>query len=79
MLLKLIWRAMTEKGTISGVLMGLGGMIFHQEHYRAFYNLISLAQFQCLLVSIASLLDRKVTADVDEFMKKVYSKELETT
>ena len=79
------WRGMTEKGAIAGLLLGLGVSLWTIFLPGTLPNFL---QFKIpglitvpvgfLAVIIVSLIDRKVPADVNEFMKKVHSKESET-
>jgi cation/acetate symporter len=78
------WRGMTEKGAIAGLLLGLGVsmyMIFFKDTLPTFlqFNVpgIITVPVGFLSVYIVSKLDRKVPGDVNEFMKKVHSKESE--
>ncbi len=79
------WRGMTEKGAIAGLVIGLAVsmyMIFLPGTLPEFlqFNIpgIITVPVGFLSVYIVSKLDRKVPADVNEFMKKVHSKEAET-
>ncbi|MGY4794341.1 cation acetate symporter [Lysinibacillus sp. FSL K6-0057] len=79
------WRGMTEKGAIAGLLIGLGvsmWMIFLPGTLPSFLQFkipgIVTVPVGFLSVIIVSLLDRKVPADVNDFMKRVHSKESET-
>ncbi|AVK83077.1 cation acetate symporter [Lysinibacillus sp. B2A1] len=79
------WRGMTEKGAIAGLLIGLGvsmWMIFLPGTLPSFLQFkipgIVTVPAGFLSVIIVSLLDRKVPADVNDFMKRVHSKESET-
>ncbi|KGR87614.1 cation acetate symporter [Lysinibacillus odysseyi] len=79
------WRGMTEKGAIAGLIVGLVvsmWMIFLPSTVPAFLTFkipgIVTVPVGFLAVIIVSLLDRKVPADVNEFMVKVHSKESET-
>ncbi|WP_017754198.1 sodium/solute symporter [Calidifontibacillus oryziterrae] len=78
------WRGMTEKGAIAGMLVGL----LSSMYCIFFVETLPVAlQFKIpglitvpagfLAVYIVSKLDRKVPADVNEFMKTVHSKENE--
>ena len=76
---------MTEKGAIAGLLVGLlvsMWMIFLPSTVPAFLTFkipgIVTVPVGFLTVIIVSLIDRKVPADVNEFMVKVHSKESET-
>ncbi|XKE78533.1 cation acetate symporter [Cytobacillus firmus] len=78
------WRGMTEKGAIAGLVMGLIAsmyMIFFKSTLPEFlqFNVPGLITVPIgfLSVYIVSKLDRRVPADVNEFMKKVHSKESE--
>jgi len=79
------WRGMTEKGAIAGLLIGLGvsmWMIFLPGTLPSFLQFkipgIVTVPAGFLSVIIVSLLDRKVPADVNDFMRRVHSKESET-
>ncbi|WP_341301864.1 cation acetate symporter [Lysinibacillus sp. FSL H8-0500] len=79
------WRGMTEKGAIAGLLIGLGvsmWMIFLPGTLPSFLQFkipgIVTVPVGFLSVIIVSMLDRKVPADVNDFMKRVHSKESET-
>ncbi|MGG2084890.1 cation acetate symporter [Lysinibacillus pakistanensis] len=79
------WRGMTEKGAIAGLLIGLGvsmWMIFLPGTLPSFLQFkipgIVTVPVGFLSVIIVSILDRKVPADVNDFMKRVHSKESET-
>lgn len=79
------WRGMTEKGAIAGLIVGLlvsMWMIFLPSTVPAFLTFkipgIVTVPVGFLSVIIVSMLDRKVPADVNEFMVKVHSKESET-
>jgi len=79
------WRGMTERGAIAGLLIGLGvsmWMIFLPGTLPSFLQFkipgIVTVPAGFLSVIIVSLLDRKVPADVNDFMKRVHSKESET-
>ncbi|MGN1402674.1 MAG: cation acetate symporter [Bacillus sp. (in: firmicutes)] len=79
------WRGMTEKGAIAGLLIGLSVsmyMIFLPGTLPEFLQFkipgIITVPVGFLSVYIVSKLDRKVPADVNEFMQKVHSKEAET-
>lgn len=79
------WRGMTEKGAIAGLIVGLVvsmWMIFLPSTVPAFLTFkipgIVTVPVGFLVVIIVSLIDRKVPADVNEFMVKVHSKESET-
>lgn len=79
------WRGMTEKGAIAGLLIGLGvsmWMIFLPGTLPSFLQFkipgIVTVPVGFLSVIIVSVLDRKVPADVNDFMKRVHSKESET-
>lgn len=78
------WRGMTEKGAISGLFVGLFVsmyMIFFSSTLPEFLQFrvpgLITVPIGFLTVYIVSKLDRKVPADVNEFMKKVHSKEQE--
>ncbi len=78
------WRGMTEKGAIAGLVIGLVSsmyMIFFKTTLPEFlqFNVPGLITVPIgfLSVYIVSKLDRKVPADVNDFMKKVHSKESE--
>ncbi|CAM3488206.1 cation acetate symporter [Aeromicrobium ponti] len=78
------WRGMTEKGAIAGLVIGLIAsmyMIFFKSALPEFlqFNVPGLITVPIgfLSVYIVSKLDRRVPADVNEFMKKVHSKESE--
>lgn len=79
------WRGMTERGAIAGLLIGLGvsmWMIFLPGTLPSFLQFkipgIVTVPVGFLSVIIVSILDRKVPADVNDFMKRVHSKESET-
>lgn len=79
------WRGMTEKGAIAGLVLGLAvsmWMIFLPGTLPSFLQFkipgLITVPVGFLSVIIVSLIDRKVPADVNEFMKKVHSKESET-
>ena len=79
------WRGMTEKGAIAGLIIGLAVsmyMIFLPGTLPEFLQFkipgIITVPVGFLSVYIVSKLDRKVPSDVNEFMKKVHSKEAET-
>ena len=79
------WRGMTEKGAIAGLIVGLlvsMWMIFLPSTVPAFLTFkipgIVTVPVGFLAVIIVSMIDRKVPADVNEFMVKVHSKESET-
>ncbi len=79
------WRGMTEKGAIAGLIIGLGvsmWMIFLPGTLPSFLQFkipgIVTVPVGFLSVILVSLLDRKVPADVNDFMKRVHSKESET-
>lgn len=79
------WRGMTEKGAIAGLIVGLVvsmWMIFLPSTVPAFLTFkipgIVTVPVGFLTVIIVSMIDRKVPADVNEFMVKVHSKESET-
>ena len=79
------WRGMTERVAIAGLLIGLGvsmWMIFLPGTLPSFLQFkipgIVTVPAGFLSVIIVSLLDRKVPADVNDFMKRVHSKESET-
>ncbi|WP_243387893.1 cation acetate symporter [Bacillus kexueae] len=76
------WRGMTEKGAIAGLVMGLLSsmyMIFFADTLPAFLQLkvpgIITVPIGFLSVYLVSKWDRKVPADVNDFMRKVHSKE----
>jgi cation/acetate symporter len=78
------WRGMTEKGAIAGLTLGLLAsmlMIFFSSSLPEFLQFkvpgLITVPIGFLSVYIISKLDRKVPADVNEFMKKVHSKESE--
>ncbi|PAE41230.1 sodium/solute symporter [Bacillus sp. 7884-1] len=78
------WRGMTEKGAIAGLVAGLLAsmyMIFFKTTLPEFlqFNVPGLITVPIgfLSVYIVSKLDRRVPADVNDFMKKVHSKESE--
>jgi cation/acetate symporter len=78
------WRGMTEKGAIAGLIVGLlvsMYMIFLPTTLPEFLQLripgLVTVPAGFLAVYIVSKLDRKVPADVNDFMKKVHSKESE--
>jgi cation/acetate symporter len=78
------WRGMTEKGAIAGLITGLlvsMYMIFLPTTLPEFLQFkipgIITVPIGFLSVYIVSKIDRKVPADVNEFMKKVHSKEEE--
>lgn len=80
------WRGMTEKGAIAGLVIGLlvsMWMIFLPNTLPTFLQFkipgIITVPIGFLSVWIVSLLDRKVPADVNEFMKKVHSQETEAS
>lgn len=79
------WRRMTEKGAIAGLLVGLFvsmWMIFLPGTVPDFLTFkipgIVTVPAGFLAVIIVSLIDRRVPADVNDFMKKVHSKEAES-
>lgn len=79
------WRGMTEKGAIAGLIVGLVvsmWMIFLPSTVPAFLTFkipgIVTVPVGFLTVIFVSMIDRKVPADVNEFMVKVHSKESET-
>ena len=79
------WRGMTEKGAIAGLVMGLAvsmWIIFLPNTLPEFLQFkvpgIITVPVGFLSVYIVSVIDRKVPADVNDFMKKVHSKESET-
>ncbi|WP_286926153.1 MULTISPECIES: cation acetate symporter [Lysinibacillus] len=79
------WRGMTERGAIAGLLIGLGvsmWMIFLPGTLPSFLQFkipgIVTVPVGFLSVIIVSVLDRRVPADVNDFMKRVHSKESET-
>ncbi|BAU26001.1 cation/acetate symporter [Aneurinibacillus soli] len=78
------WRGMTEKGAIAGLVIGLAVsmfMIFGSSMLPAFLQFkvpgLITVPVGFLSVYIVSKLDRKVPADVNEFMRRVHSKESE--
>ncbi|MDQ0216068.1 cation/acetate symporter [Oikeobacillus pervagus] len=78
------WRGMTEKGAIAGLIVGLLAsmiMIFGApmmpEALQFKVPGIITVPIGFLTVYIVSKLDRQVPRDVNEFMKKVHSKESE--
>ncbi|MEH6942717.1 sodium/solute symporter [Bacillus sp. JJ722] len=78
------WRGMTEKGAIAGLVIGLlvsMWMIFLPHTLPTFLQFkipgLITVPVGFLSVWIVSLIDRKVPADVNEFMKKVHSQETE--
>lgn len=78
------WRGMTEKGAIAGLVIGLAVsmfMIFCSSMLPAFLQFkvpgLITVPVGFLSVYIVSKLDRKVPADVNDFMRKVHSKESE--
>ncbi|WP_374722146.1 sodium/solute symporter [Peribacillus tepidiphilus] len=78
------WRGMTEKGAIAGLVIGLLAsmyMIFLPQTLPVFLQFkvpgIITVPVGFLSVYIVSKLDRKVPADVNDFMRKVHSKESE--
>jgi cation/acetate symporter len=78
------WRGMTEKGAIAVLIMGLLSsmyMIFFPGTLPEFLQLkvpgIITVPIGFLSVYIVSKLDRRVPADVNDFMRKVHSKESE--
>ncbi|MBM7704263.1 cation acetate symporter [Metabacillus iocasae] len=78
------WRGMTEKGAIAGLVIGLLSsmyMIFLPNTLPDFLQFkvpgLITVPIGFLSVYIVSKLDRRVPADVNEFMKKVHSKESE--
>ncbi|WP_341357911.1 cation acetate symporter [Rossellomorea sp. y25] len=78
------WRGMTEKGAIAGLVIGLIAsmyMIFFKTTLPEFlqFNVPGLITVPVgfLSVYIVSKIDRRVPGDVNEFMKKVHSKESE--
>ncbi|WP_163101157.1 cation acetate symporter [Peribacillus alkalitolerans] len=78
------WRGMTEKGAIAGLVIGLAVsmyMIFLPQTLPTFLQFkvpgLITVPIGFLSVYIVSKLDRRVPADVNEFMKKVHSKESE--
>jgi len=79
------WRGMTEKGALAGLLIGLAvslWMIFLPSTLPSFLQFkipgIITVPVGFLSVIIVSLFDRKIPADVNDFMKKVHSKESES-
>ncbi|MFJ7838254.1 cation acetate symporter [Lysinibacillus sphaericus] len=79
------WRGMTEKGAIAGLVIGLlvsMWMIFLPGTLPSFLQFkipgIVTVPVGFLSVIVVSILDRKVPADVNDFMKRVHSKESET-
>lgn len=79
------WRRMTEKGAIAGLLVGLFvsmWMIFLPGTVPDFLTFkipgIVTVPAGFLAVIIVSLIDRRVPSDVNDFMKKVHSKEAES-
>ncbi|MGM9929913.1 MAG: cation acetate symporter [Bacillus sp. (in: firmicutes)] len=79
------WRGMTEKGAIAGLVIGLAVslyMIFLPETLPAFLQFkipgIITVPIGFLSVYIVSKLDGNVPSDVNDFMKKVHSKESES-
>lgn len=80
------WRGMTEKGAIAGLVIGLlvsMWMIFLPNTLPTFLQFkipgLITVPVGFLSVWIVSLIDRKVPADVNEFMKKVHSQETEAS
>lgn len=80
------WRGMTEKGAIAGLVIGLlvsMWMIFLPNTLPTFLQFkipgLITVPVGFLSVLIVSLIDRKVPADVNEFMKKVHSQETEAS
>ncbi len=78
------WRGMTEKGAIAGLVIGLlvsMYMIFLPGTLPEFLQFripgIITVPIGFLAVYIVSKIDRKVPGDVNEFMKRVHSKESE--
>jgi cation/acetate symporter len=78
------WRGMTEKGAIAGLVTGLIAsmyMIFFKTTLPEYlqFNVPGLITVPIgfLSVIIVSKIDRRVPADVNDFMKKVHSKESE--
>jgi cation/acetate symporter len=78
------WRGMTEKGAIAGLVIGLLAsmyMIFFTSTLPEFLQFkipgLVTVPLGFLSVYIVSKLDRKVPADVNDFMRKVHSKESE--
>jgi cation/acetate symporter len=78
------WRGMTEKGAIAGLVLGLLSsmyMIFLPATLPEFLQFrvpgLITVPIGFLSVYIVSKLDRKVPADVNDFMRKVHSKESE--
>ncbi|WP_042345175.1 sodium/solute symporter [Bacillus massiliigorillae] len=80
------WRGMTEKGAIAGLVIGLlvsMWMIFLPNTLPTFLQFkipgLITVPVGFLSVWIVSMIDRKVPADVNEFMKKVHSQETEAS
>ncbi|WP_019240843.1 MULTISPECIES: sodium/solute symporter [Bacillus] len=80
------WRGMTEKGAIAGLVIGLAVsmyMIFLPNTLPTFLQFkipgLITVPIGFLSVWIVSIIDRKVPADVNEFMKKVHSQETEAS
>lgn len=78
------WRGMTEKGAIAGLLIGLLSsmiMIFFQDALPVALQFkipgLITVPLGFLSVYIVSKIDRQVPADVNEFMRKVHSRESE--
>jgi cation/acetate symporter len=78
------WRGMTEKGAIAGLVLGLLSsmyMIFLPTTLPEFLQFrvpgLITVPIGFLSVYIVSKLDRKVPSDVNDFMRKVHSKESE--